>query len=188
MIPEQFVSQDTFRYRPVSQSSLVECTGLFEENLEIFKGIMKTIFGEYTSDLRINYPMIYRIIERVDQRRDYYLYFHSNHKHAMEMSQAKEIALFCYWAIKYKPISFESSYDDCEFFLNNGYTINEYYAAFLLMSFVTGLDEDNVKYYSESAISTLTYSLANREISKEALILYVESFLTQDLQLEENNA
>lgn len=188
MIPEQFVSPDTFRYHPVSQDYLVQCTELFEENLKIFKEVMRTTFGEYTSDLRINYPMVYRIIERVDQRRDYYLYFHSNHTHAMKMSQAKEIALFSYWAIKYKPMSFESAYDDCEFFLNNGYTVNEYYVAFLLMSFVTGLDEDNVKYYSEESISTLTYSLANREISKEALILYVESFLTQDQKTEEQDA
>jgi hypothetical protein len=128
--------------------------------------------------MRINYPMLYRIVERVDQRRDYYLYFHSNHNHAMLMSQAKETALFCYWLIKYKPISFENAYEESSFFHENGYTINELYAAFLLMSFITGLDEENEKYFNEAAVSTLTYSLTNREISKEALIMYVESFLT----------
>ena len=120
--------------------------------------------------------MLYRIIERVDQRRDYYLYFHSNHDHAMHMSQAKETALFCYWLIKYKPISFENGYEEFTFFSENGYTVNEFYAAFLLMSFITGLDEDNAKYFNETAISTLTYSLTNREISKEALILLCRIF------------
>ncbi len=99
--------------------------------------------------MRINYPMLYRIVERVDQRRDYYLYFHSNHNHAMFMSQAKETALFCYWLIKYKPISFENAYEESSFFHENGYTINELYAAFLLMSFITGLDEENEKYFNE---------------------------------------
>lgn len=74
------------------------------------------------------------------------------------------------------------------FFSENGYTVNEFYAAFLLMSFITGLDEDNAKYFNDTAISTLTYSLTNREISKEALILYVESFLTQELEVGESHA
>jgi len=56
------------------------------------------------------------------------------------------------------------------------------------MSFITGLDEDNAKYFNDTAISTLTYSLTNREISKEALILYVESFLTQELEVGESHA
>lgn len=57
-----------------------------------------------------------------------------------------------------------------------------------MMSFVTGLDKDNEKYFDETTISTLTYSLTNREISKEALILYVESFLTQELEVGESHA
>ena len=136
--------------------------------------------------MRVNYPMIYRIVERVDQRRDYYLYFHSSSDHSMYMSQAKEIALFCYWMMKYKPISFEEAYEEANFFSENGYTVNEFYVAFFLFFFITGLDENNIKYFNETAISTLTYSLTNREISKEALILYVESFLTQELEVENN--
>lgn len=56
------------------------------------------------------------------------------------------------------------------------------------MAFITGLDDSNTKYFNETAIDTLTYSLTNREISKEALILYVESFITQDLELGESHA
>ncbi len=177
MIPERFISPDDFRYNPVSPEYLVECIDKFKENFEIYKEVIGKWFQNYSVDMRINYPMLYRIVERVDQRRDYYLYFHSNHNHAMLMSQAKETALFCYWLIKYKPISFENAYEEFSFFNENGYTVNELYAAFLLMSFITGLDEGNEKYFNEAAVSTLTYSLTNREISKEALIMYVESFL-----------
>lgn len=188
MIPEQFISSENFRYNSVSPEYLYETTEKFKKNLELYKEVLKNLFQNYSMNMRINYPMLYRIIERVDQRRDYYLYFHSNHDHAMYMSQAKETALFCYWLIKYKPISFENTYEECNFFSENGYTVNEFYAAFLLMSFITGLDEDNTKYFNEVAISTLTYSLTNREISKEALILYVESFLTQELEVGESHA
>lgn len=188
MIPEQFISPDNFRYNSVSPEFLVECTDKFNKNFEEYKRVLKAMFKEYSTDMRVSYPMIYRIIERIDQRKDYYLYFHSNHKHAMRMSQAKEVALFCYWLIKYKPISFEKAYEEFEFFAENGYTVNEFYAAFLLMSFITGLEDNNLKYYSEEAIFILTYSLTNREISKEALILYVESFITQDSEAEENHA
>lgn len=178
-----------FRRRlPISTSfsqDLFQGAEKFKENIEIYKEIMKKQFPEYSTELRINYPMIYRIIERVNQRRDYYLYFHSNHIHSMSMSQAKEIALFSYWFIKYKPLSFESSYEEANFFAENGYTINEWYVAFLLMGFIIGLEEEHLKYFNERAISTLTYSLTNREISKEALIMYVESFLTQDMTKEE---
>lgn len=188
MIPEQFISPDNFRYNSVPPEYLYECTEKFEENFESYKEVLKKLFKSYSGNMRINYPMLYRIIERVDQRRDYYLYFHSNHDHAMFMSQAKETALFCYWLIKYKPISFENAYEEFNFFSENGYTVNEFYAAFLLMSFITGLDEENIKYFNEAAISTLTYSLTNREISKEALILYVESFLTQEFEVGESHA
>lgn len=188
MIPEQFISPEKFRYNPVSPKYLYECTEKFKENFEKYKEVVEDMFKSYSTEMRINYPMVYRIIERIDQRRDYYLYFHSNHDHAMYMSQAKETALFCYWLIKYKPISFENSYEEFNFFSENGYTVNELYTAFLLMSFITGLDDSNIKYFNEEAIFTLTYSLTNREISKEALILYVESFLTQELNVGEIHA
>lgn len=94
MIPEQFISPENFRYNTVSSETLYECAEKFKTNFEIYQETMKKLFPNYSMNMRINYPMIYRIIERVDQRRDYYLYFHSNHDHAMIMSQAKETALF----------------------------------------------------------------------------------------------
>lgn len=182
MIPEKYISSDDFRYNSVEPEILVEGVEKFKKNFQLYKETATTLFAEYSTDFRINTPMLYRIIERIDQRKDYYLYFHSNKEYAMKMSQTKEIALFCYWLIKYKPIAFSNAYEEFNFFDAHGYTVNEMYAAFLLMSFVIGLEEDNIKYFSEEAIFTLTYSLSNREISKEALILYIESFLTEEVE------
>ena len=47
------------------------------------------------------------------------------------------------------------------------------------------MDASNEKFFNDESLSTLTYSITNREISKEALILYVESFLTDALELED---
>lgn len=63
--------------------------------------------------------------------------------------------------------------------------MNELYVAYILITFIISLDEGNWRFFNKAAVSTLTYSMTNREISKEALILYVESFLTDDLEFEE---
>lgn len=187
MIPTQFTNPENFRYNSVTPECMVECTDRFIKNFETCKDFIKSIFHEYSMEMRISYPIIYRIVERIDQRSDYYLYFHSRPGHPTLMSQAKEVALFCYWLIKYKPISFEKAYEEYDFFFEHGYSVNEFYAAFLLMSFITGLEVNNLKYFHKKAIFDLTYSLANREISKESLILYVESFIKHDPKMENNH-
>ena len=176
----QYICEEKFRYGSLSDSELVEFVNIFEGNLEKFKIFLKRYYGKYASELRYNIPILYRIAERIDQRKDYYLYFHSDEEDSMYMSQAKEVSLFCYWFIKYKPLSYKSFSDECHFFHDKGYTLNELYGAYVLMSFILGLNKDNCKYFNSSTINNLTYSLSNREISKESLILYVESFLEQE--------
>lgn len=184
MIPEGY-DESKFRYNPLSPEYVHDTVSEFEINLEKCKKVMFSWLEGYSDDFRINIPMLYRITERIDQRKDYYLYFHSNHTHAMRMSQAKEVALFCYWFLKYKPLSFEVAYDNAKFFEDNSYTLNELYVAYVLITFIVGLDEENERFFNAAAVATLTYSMTNREISKEALILYVESFLTEELEFEE---
>ena len=183
MIPEGY-DESKFRYNPVSPEYMYNTVSDFEKNLEKYKKVMFSWLEGYSNNLRINIPMLYRIVERIDQRKDYYLYFHSNHKNAMRMSQAKEVALFCYWFLKYKPLSFEEAYNDAKFFEENSYTLNELYVAYILITFIVGLDEENQRFFNAKVVSTLTYSMTNREISKETIILYVESFLTNDLEFE----
>lgn len=184
MIPEGY-DEANFRYRPLSPEHIYDAVSEFEMNFKNYKKVMSSWLEGYSNDFRLNFPMLYRIMERIDQRKDYYLYFHSNHKHIMRMSQAKEVALFCYWFLKYKPLSFDLAYDDAMFFADNGYTLNELYVAYVLITFIVGLDEKNEKFFNAASVATLTYSMTNREISKEAMILYVESFLTGDLEFEE---
>ena len=54
--------------------------------------------------INVSGKMLVDIYRRIDQRFDYYLYYHSNEKKTVFMSQTKETALFCYWVIKYKPL------------------------------------------------------------------------------------
>ncbi len=95
MIPEEY-DELKFRYSPLSPEYIFESAAEFEDSLEKYKKVMVPWLKGYSTNFRINIPMLYRITERIDQRRDYYLYFHSTHKHAMRMSQAKEVALFSY--------------------------------------------------------------------------------------------
>lgn len=178
MYPDKLISAKDFQFQPVTPELLVQNADKFYLHFKRYLNHMSSLFDSYSTDIRINYPMLYRITERIEQRRDYYLYFHSNDTYTMQMSQAKETALFCYWFVKYKPLSFNSAKEELQFFEDNSYTLNESYVAYLLTSFIVGLDVDNRKYFDDEAVATLTYSLTNREISKEALILYVESFIT----------
>ena len=175
MVPEQF-DTNQFRYRTLPQNKLIGLLDEFEKNFMLFQQKTSGFLSKYSADIRINRAMMFRIFERIDQRRDYYRYFHSDENHRMEMSQTKEVSLFCYWLLKYKPLSFEDAQSDQRFFVENSYTLNEFYAAYELVTFLIGMDPQNKRFFSDKAISELTYSLMNREISKEALILYVESF------------
>ena len=175
MVPEQF-DNDQFRYRTLPQDEQRKLLDEFIESFSLFRQETSNFFSEYSSDIRINRSMMFRIFERIDQRRDYYRYFHSDENHRMEMSQTKEVSLFCYWLLRYKPLSFEDAQADQRFFVKNSFTLNEFYAAYVLISFITEQDPENVRFFSVKTFTDLTYSLMNREISKEALILYVETF------------
>jgi len=176
MIPENIQEKD-FRYRPVSPQYLYDSYNKYIEHFELYKESMAKANEPYKSQIVTNVHILYQIIERIDERSDYYMYFHSSERHPMRMSQTKEIALFCYWLVKYKPLSFESMDDESHFFAENGCSINETYAAYALMSFIVGLNQDNERFFYDDSLVTLVYSLANRDISKEAFILYVESFI-----------
>ncbi len=51
MIPEQFISPENFRYNSVSPEYLYESTEKFEENLEKYKEVLKSLFQNYSTDM-----------------------------------------------------------------------------------------------------------------------------------------
>ena len=110
------------------------------------------------------------IIRKVDQRKHYFKEFHN-----IAMSELKEISLLCFWLIKFKPYRIENDSDS----LHD--SINEKFCVYLIIYTIRNilrlkkLDESPINYFSEEYIYELTYSLKFRDISKEALILLVET-------------
>ena len=115
------------------------------------------------------------IFIRVDERTDYFRYFHSETE-SMTISQEKEIALDAYWICKYKPFRLKSVDQEEEFYSFYRCSINEVIATMLITFFLCKKNSKLKKYFNENKINTLIYDMFNRDISKEAMIMYVESF------------
>ncbi len=115
--------------------------------------------------------VIFSISSKVDQRRDYFKYFHQ-----LDMSEYKETALIAFWVIKLQPLQMRHGEDHKALS-----SINEKLALYFILSILRGilqrkgepttvLDSLPLPYVKE-----LVYSFRYRDLSKEALILLVES-------------
>jgi len=164
--------KEGFVYTELSGDIMLKRLDEFKVLLNNFKSLHKGSFGDITYSI----PLIYEIFRRIDQRADYYLYFHSDQKKPMEMSQPKELALMVFWILKYKPLSL-SVFKANHLFLQKNCTINEYFAVYCLFSYAKEESPrpDIDSYFSPKNINNLVYSFMHRDISKEAMILFVDS-------------
>lgn len=129
-------------------------------------------------DIEWNDALLLKIAIRIDQRSDYFMYFHStvdeNGKVNLdEMSQYKQIALLCFWIIKYKPLRIVSKQRDLIYYSKNHCTINETFAAYVFVSQIhaSSIVKKQKKYYMSSAyLEDLFYKFMHHDISKEAMI------------------
>jgi len=123
--------------------------------------------------------MIVDLLVRIDQRRDYYHYFHSG-KTKMIMSQEKNAALLAYWLIKYKPL-YQNKKAMQDYFRKNRYTINESFALSVLKYTLMSIHKDKKSFirdfFSPKNNNVILYNLMHRDMSKEAFILYVTSLI-----------
>jgi len=122
------INQVDFYYHSTSPKEGIGFVRDFDEFLSLFvdkKNIDR-------STLYINKALIVAIHTRIDQRKDYYQYFHSD-EYATMMSQAKEMALLCYWIVKYKPL-FQKENVMEKHFIDYNCTINEKLSLFLIES------------------------------------------------------
>jgi len=129
--------------------------------------------------ITINIPMVHDLFKRIDQRADYYLFFHSKADNPVHMSQAKAISLLAFWVVKYKPhmMSLPESH---QIYMRFGCTINELYAAYIIASFVVAKSSrPDISSYitSPDVLKNITYNLMHRDLSKESIIFYVNSLL-----------
>lgn len=122
---------------------------------------------EYT----VNTAALRELVERVDQRKDYFARYHSG----MKMSEFKEIGLNMFWLAKLKPFSIKGAEN------TDAYTfdINEDFAMYHMLSALQTMAKDlNTPFIEEKISSALyyeiSYCLSFRDMSKEAIGLLVE--------------
>jgi len=118
---------------------------------------------------------------RLDQRVDYYQYFHFTETNIKYLSRTREVALLCYWIIKYKPFYIEQSLADA-FWKRHHCTINERFALYLIESYTletySFLEKKAIHFFSPENRRVILYNFTHRDISKEAFILFVGSLIS----------
>ena len=116
----------------------------------------------------VNKRNLFEIVERVNKRKYHYYIYHN----MSELSEVRETALLCFWIIKLKPFTV----------LNENSKLrdsaNEYFSVYLILSILQFLTLRLGKEFeipSDSFIKDTVYILKYREMSKEAMILFVSS-------------
>lgn len=171
MIPSGIAKED-FIYRNLPDE---ESKRFYDEFQDLLDDFSMTI--RQKGEIEANFPVIYRICIRVDQRKDYYMYYHSKPQKIMEMSHEKELALWSYWVCKYKAIHFLKGEDEERFFVENGCMLSDAFAAYILISAVCAKNENRASYFTPDVVRNLYYDFANRDFSKEALIARVNDLI-----------
>ena len=175
MIPS-CVAQEDFVYNEPPDERVLLFVKEFDTLLKTFNE--KTGIGE--EDYCCCLPSIIDIYYRIDQRRDYYLYFHSEEEETALMHEAKEAALLCYWIIKYKPLYQVGEVRD-EFHHSEFCSVNEIFALFVLQSFMTErvgrLKRRKVRSFFKEFSHNIKYEFMHRDMTKESIMLYVYSLL-----------
>ena len=171
MLPKG-ITEEEFIYNSLDSKQVLDFYNKFNDLLKDFAHTIKQ-----KGKLEVNLSIIGRISIRVDQRKDYYMYYHSTEGKIMRMSHEKEMALWSYWVSKYKPVRFVNPEDDEVFFSTHGCTISDAFAAYIIISIVCANNKKRAKYFKDDVVLDLYYDFANRDFSKEALISRVEDLI-----------
>lgn len=160
-----------FKYVPMMNDELQKLWNKHKRAIEAFV----TENGYNSDNIYINEEAVMAIIAKVDQRRKYFKYFHG-----LDMSEYKEVALICFWYVKLHPIC-SISKEVMEEDIAELKSINEKMAVYYLLTTLKAIlkkkkmSTDKVDSLPDEYIKELIYSLVYRDLSKEALILLVES-------------
>lgn len=162
---------ENFKYNPLKDDELQKLWMKHKNVIEAF-----ITENNYNYDnIYINEKSVMAIIAKVDQRRKYFKYFHG-----LDMSEYKEVALICFWYIKLHPIcsiSKDVMQDDIAEFNSINEKLAVYYLLVTLKAILKSEHKsvEVVDSLPAEYIKELTYSFTYRDLSKEALILLVES-------------
>lgn len=129
-----------------------------------------------------NESIIYQIINKVHQRKQYFKIFHK-----IIISDLKELALNCFWIVKLKPICIDKDLSENQKvelrYINEKFAI--YYIIKVMRTLINqyfDIDEERKEaqkklnaFFDKLYIYELTYCLFYRDVSKEAFIMLVET-------------
>ena len=174
MKPEN-ISDADFVYNKPSIESYKEFENFIFATVRNFKIKLKIV----DNVININRPILYHIRSRLDQRQDYYKYFHSSENKTTYISQTKETAIICYWLIKYKPISYFNEVSE-RYYEKYDCTINEMFALYLLETYIYRVHKNKNSvsiFFNQENKRILLYNFMHRDLSKEAFIMYISSLI-----------
>lgn len=126
--------------------------------------------------IKISRDSILSTVVKVDQRRQYFSFFHG-----LDMSEYKEAALTAFWYIKLSPLSIETSALDNDNEVEKYDSINEKLALYVILKTLRVMllkhkkSSEQLDKLPKSYIDELVYTFTYRDISKEAMIMLVES-------------
>ena len=139
---------------------------------------VKKLFG-------VNKNILYEVLNKVEQRKEYFQIFHS-----INISEFKQLALIVFWVIKLKPIflRYNDEVIENDFVIDNPQndyvSINEAFGIYIIINGLRSLlnnsnnsssDELINNFFTKEYINELRYAFYYRYISKEAMILLVET-------------
>ena len=121
-------------YKPLSPEIATDMMNMLQDMISAF--LDKSTLNR--EDIDCNHALLLKTILRIDQRSDYFVYFHSTinedgNVEVDEMSQYKQIALLCYWIIKYKPLRIIDMQKELAYYKYNHCTVNEAFAAYIFV-------------------------------------------------------
>lgn len=165
------MKSEDFKYKPLEEDELKI---LWKKHKQIIEAFIE--YNHYDNEkVFIDETAVMAIIAKVHQRGKYFEYFHG-----LNMSECKEVALTSFWIIKLRPICAVSKEVNCED-IKVFNAINEKLALYYIIITLQGMLETEqlpIKQLNElpqKYIREIVYSFRYRDISKEALILLVES-------------
>ena len=122
-----------------------------------------------SADVFINKRSLVEVVERVSKRKYYFEVFHK----LPHISEFKETALYVFWVTKLKPFTVTNENSKlCA-------SVNELFAVHMVLSTFekvkNDLKIDSFSYPTEALISDFVYGLKYQDLTKEALVIYVEA-------------
>ena len=120
------------------------------------------------SDIDINQRNLAESITRKYKRQEYYRYFHN----IENISELKETAILCFWILKLKPFTVLKDDSPLRASVNEKFVLNIILAT---IKYILELSGKSFDMPTRGYIQDVVYSLKYRDLSKEAMILFVDS-------------